>query len=183
MQYYVLAVHSSKLPANIPAKCVACSNASHLRLTSNQESEHQEITLEEDEPSAVKTMLRYLYSSGARDISIRNFNPASAIFVIADKYGLEDLKQRAKTIMLHGAEHPFSSIVEDVDVTSWAHSIGKVWSWTIEGSDDIRQAILKGFFNVPVKRYIENSAMNDLLSSHETFRTKLIVTLAGKHGS
>ena len=145
-------------------------------LIDHQESESRVIELDDDEPVAVRVMLEYLYTSGSLTLRIKDFDAAAATFIVADKYSLARLRSRSKENMIRRAEQQDDS-ANDVAVTKWAMPIGGFWQSTIEGSEEIRQAILKGYKS-SVKRPMLNREMEDLLSSNEEFGTQLIEFLA-----
>lgn len=148
-----------------------------------QEASKKELELHEDDPTAVRTMLRFLYGVKYDFDMPDDWNDIishARVYVIAEKYCLHQLKKMAAEAMkslLHqlkiGNERVESSLINILDI---------IWTGTTS-DDDLARPLLANHCASKLKTILKSNEFCDLLNRHGELGKDMLVPVAIRNES
>ncbi|KAK5077707.1 hypothetical protein LTR70_001983 [Exophiala xenobiotica] len=151
-----------------------------------KESKTATITLDNDVPDGVDMLLVYLYTLELPNLANKQVYPQSGsaardAYFLGDKYNLPCLRDHGRTTLIHQIRTRLNTWYEKEDAMKerWIRFIGKVWKWTIEDSDQVREAILDALMSTS-QAIIEDGRFQALMKENEEFLMAFLRALAKK---
>ena len=126
------------------------------------------IHLHDDNPQRVEQMLEYLYTLQVPHLA--RVSQAQSAYIIADKYGLQALKDASCEVMCAKVDqdcHNFHSMASD-DKAELLSIVGQIWSWKFSDTVKFHEAILRGFITSASVTMVDKQ-FQDFMWEHKPF--------------
>ena len=131
-------------------------------------------------------MLLYIYTLQKPDFSDEALFPtpsltATSVFKLADKYNLPDLRTAAKEYFLGLIKSSLSQwySLNVQNKSLWVAWMPVFWDWSMDGSDEIREAIIDAIVKT-ARSMVDDTSFKRVLSDNPDIGMALIKALATK---
>ena len=126
----------------------------------------------------LEVLLRHLYDLQDPNLDDMSLEDRAALFHAADKFGIEAVRIEAMHGIIRMTNRGYVGSKEEhiKELSEW---IAKIWTWKIEGAEDIKAVILEDFIGSG-DVYLRNQAFKELLQSNKEFREGLLLAMNEK---
>jgi len=150
-----------------------------------EEAETRVVHLDEDDADGIDTMLVYIYTFETpnfydkKQVGSHQFDAAEKCYLLGDKYDLPDFRDSGCQYILESIQDSLPAWKSRPIQTklNWISFIRRLWSWEIEGSIGLRDALTTQLALI-VHDVVKNESFLKLLRENEEFNLAFICALA-----